>query len=134
MSRRLLPLLMFLAFTGCEDPESTVLSDKFSDIQANILERNCVASSCHGEFGKSLLSLTKAKAYNSLMAMTQHETAKPRYPQRVVPGKPEQSFVYIKITAPKPDEGLRMPERGTPLTAEEIEAIRRWIVKGAPND
>ena len=47
-----------------------------------------------------------------------------------MPGKPEQSEVYRRITA---DDRDRMPPRKSNLhlTEAEIELIRRWIAEGA---
>jgi hypothetical protein len=48
----------------------------------------------------------------------------------VVPGKPEQSELFRRITA---DADQRMPPRKSNLTLgkQEIEVLRRWIVEGA---
>src|SRR3954462_14343149 len=49
---------------------------------------------------------------------------------KVVPGKPDDSVLYQLVTAP--DESA-MPPTGRPrLTAEQTEAIRKWIAGGAP--
>lgn len=49
----------------------------------------------------------------------------------VVPGKPDESELITRITAA--DESLRMPPRETnkPLTADEIELLKKWIASGA---
>ncbi len=47
----------------------------------------------------------------------------------VVPGAPERSPLYRRITAR--DENERMPRNGPPLSAAEIATIRRWIEEGA---
>ncbi len=50
----------------------------------------------------------------------------------IVPGQPDESELWIRITSS--DEGMRMPPDGTgdPLNDSEIERIRRWIAAGAP--
>ena len=48
----------------------------------------------------------------------------------IVPGDPARSRLLARITASEPDQ--RMPRTGPPLTAEEVELIRRWIEAGAP--
>ena len=47
----------------------------------------------------------------------------------IVPGDPNASEVVRRITSPDPAQ--RMPRHRDPLSAEEIETIRRWIAQGA---
>lgn len=50
----------------------------------------------------------------------------------VVPGNPEQSFLYRKVVGPlSPGEGSMMPLGGM-LNNTELETLRRWIEQGAP--
>lgn len=49
----------------------------------------------------------------------------------IVPGKPEESLLYQRITLPPDDEDI-MPAEGDPLTPEQVAVIRRWIEQGAP--
>lgn len=50
----------------------------------------------------------------------------------VVPGDPETSYLLAQIT---PVDGeAAMPKKGKPLSAEDIDLIRRWIEQGAVND
>ncbi|MGE4549790.1 MAG: c-type cytochrome domain-containing protein, partial [Opitutales bacterium] len=48
----------------------------------------------------------------------------------VSPGKPEDSVLYELISL-EPDDDDIMPPKGDPLTAEQIETIRKWIAEGA---
>ncbi|MEQ8854450.1 PSD1 and planctomycete cytochrome C domain-containing protein [Gimesia sp.] len=50
----------------------------------------------------------------------------------IVPGKPEESLIYQRMTAD--DESLRMPpaDSGKKLSQADIEKIRQWIAAGAP--
>ena len=50
----------------------------------------------------------------------------------IVPGDPDASEMIRRISHADPDE--RMPREGPPLTAEEIETLRRWIEQGAKWD
>lgn len=49
---------------------------------------------------------------------------------KVAPGKPDDSVVYRLVTAT--DESAMPPKGRPPLTAEQIDAVRKWIVAGAP--
>jgi hypothetical protein len=48
----------------------------------------------------------------------------------VVPGKSGQSELFRRVTSKDPDE--RMPSKGPPLPAREIELLRAWIDQGLP--
>ena len=48
----------------------------------------------------------------------------------LVAGKPDESLLVKVISGDRP----RMPKFGDPLKAEQVDAIRRWIAAGAPDD
>jgi len=50
---------------------------------------------------------------------------------RVDPGKPENSFLIVKLDGPPPGEGSRMPLTGALLTDAEVQLISDWIAQGA---
>ncbi len=79
---------------------------------------------CHGG--------VKRKSGLSLLFRDQ-ATARLRSGKRaIVPGEAAASELLRRVTAEDPDE--RMPPDGKPLTAEQIDALRRWIAAGAPYD
>jgi mono/diheme cytochrome c family protein len=89
-----------------------------------ILQRRCYA--CHGAL--------KQKA--GLRLDTAAAARKGSDGGAVIePGKPQESRLIELVTAPEVE---RMPpkDQGTPLSAEEIEILRRWIAAGAtgPDD
>ncbi len=47
----------------------------------------------------------------------------------IVPGHPEQSELWRRVTSQ--DESDRMPPEGEPLTAAEVQRLRKWITSGA---
>lgn len=51
----------------------------------------------------------------------------------IVPGDPEQSLLYLKISGPPPC-GNRMPLGGKALSAAQVQMIRSWIAAGANDD
>ena len=51
--------------------------------------------------------------------------------QLVVPGDPEQSFLYLKLAERNPPLGAQMPEAGPPLSAAGLQLVYRWIAEGA---
>lgn len=48
----------------------------------------------------------------------------------LTPGKPEDSPLYTRVILPPGSDDI-MPAKGDPLTAEQIDLIRRWIIQGA---
>jgi hypothetical protein len=54
---------------------------------------------------------------------------------RVIPGDPENSYLVQKLEGHSGIVGQRMPRTGGPyLTEGQMQIIRRWIARGAPND
>jgi cysteine-rich repeat protein len=99
----------------------------------------CTQGFCHGyDPGEGNLDLQTPAAYDSLINIT--STASISGMKRVLPGEPEQSFLYAKLlwgtdpTMPA-DGGSPMPAGGAPaLTADHLEALEKWIRGGAPED
>jgi Protein of unknown function (DUF1553)/Protein of unknown function (DUF1549)/Planctomycete cytochrome C len=127
MRRRLVaffwPLLAVLACVPvrAEGPDATRID--FSRDVRPILAKNCFA--CHGpdeEHRQAGLRLDRREA-----AIARLDSAA----LAIVPGKPDESELYSRITAE--DEFVRMPpaDSGQRLTAEQIETLRRWIAGGA---
>jgi hypothetical protein len=52
----------------------------------------------------------------------------------VVPGQPDASLLYDKLSKAMPICGMRMPATGTVLTDAEIATVRAWIAAGAMNN
>lgn len=52
---------------------------------------------------------------------------------RVVPGSPDDSLLILKVRAVRPDSdiGAQMPYSFNPLTTEQVDIVRQWIVEGA---
>lgn len=129
-------LLILSIASGCgsntTEPTATV-EPTFSSIQANVFAKSCATSSCHGVFGqRGGLILEGADAYANLVDASPGNTvALARGLRRVVAGKPDSSFLLVKLTGPRDGEGDRMPQGNNPLNAQAIEAIRTWIANGA---
>ena len=49
----------------------------------------------------------------------------------IVPGKPQESVLYLRLVNKDEDERMPPPDSGRKLTAEQIELVRRWIEQGA---
>jgi hypothetical protein len=83
---------------------------------APILERHCVR--CHEPANrKGKLSLT---TFADLAAG-----------EHVVPGRPEESGLLELVSPPEPGRRPEMPKQGAPLSADQVDVLRRWIAEGA---
>jgi len=104
---------------------------RLSVIQKSIFDRHCV-SDCH-ELGNAAanLKLTSGKSYENLVQAASHQIASQ---VRVVPGSPDTSYLIKKMEGGAGMVGDRMPRLAPPLPKAEVELIRSWITRGAPDD
>lgn len=114
-------------------------SSTFQAIQKNIFEgKGCTASACHGSAAVGGLDLTVDKAYASII--NRPATASLSTPMNLVtPGEQALSFLYLKLHAATDASkklpaggGAPMPSGQSPLSAEQLEAVKLWIRGGAP--
>jgi hypothetical protein len=87
-----------------------------------ILSNHCFA--CHGP--------DQANRKARLRLDRQHDAFADRGGYHIlVPGKFQESELYLRITAPDPAERMPPEKANKPLTRAEIDLLRRWIEKGA---
>jgi WD40 repeat protein len=95
---------------------------RFTRDVAPVFVQRCLT--CHSrEKAKGGYSLETVKAL-----LSPGESKSPS----IVPGKPEESRLHLLVASPEEDE--RMPQRGEPLTAEQVRVIEQWIRDGAKTD
>ena len=98
---------------------SHALAVDFAKDVKPILESACL--SCHGpEKPKGGLSI-----HNRGAAIVGGDSG-----TSIVPGKPEESLLYTLTILPPDDDDI-MPPKGDPLTHEQTETLRQWILDGA---
>jgi hypothetical protein len=115
--------------SGCASFEST-----FEAIQKNVFERRgCTQAACHGSAASGGLDLRAGAAYSGLAeAPSQGSTL-----VRVQPAAPNESYLYLKLKAATDPGSVEianspMPVGLPPLSEDELEAVRLWILGGAP--
>src|SRR6185295_3596760 len=94
-------------------------------------------SGCHGlEDPEADLALTGPDVYENLVdRLATASAAQFAGKKRVVPGAPETSFLMDKLEGKvAPGEGDPMPLDRKPLSDEQIDVIRTWILAGAPKE
>ena len=108
---------------------------KLSSIQKEIFDESCNVPSCHGSGKKGDLSLIAGNSFAQLVGVRSTADRKnvPTF-LRVKPGSPDSSILFIKITAPDTSQGEMMPKANDKLPQNSVDAIRQWILSGAPNN
>ena len=90
-----------------------------------ILSDKCLA--CHGpDANKREAGLRLDMAESDYQAMKEHPTA-----HALVPGKPEVSEVFLRITSPDTSVMMPPPASNLKLSAREIALIEKWIKQAA---
>jgi hypothetical protein len=125
MTLRILSILSVLFSAGAVRAAEPPIPDKiqFNRDVRPILSESCFA--CHG-FDKA-----KRKADLRLDTksglMTKLDSGSP-----VVPGKPDQSLIFVKATSKDPDELMPPPEsKKLPISLRQAAVLKRWIEQGA---
>ncbi len=129
-------VLVARAVAGCagDGPPPNQPGSAFDRLQRQIFNRNCLPAGCHNASSRSgNMDLSEGAAYDQLVGrVPDNAAAREAGLLRVAPFAPERSFILIKLTAPGPGEGSRMPLGAGPLSSADIELIRAWILDGAP--
>lgn len=107
----------------------------YSVIQNKIWSPDCAASQCHGAqwSAHTTLSLETGLSYSNLVNRPASQAPSILL---VKPGHPEESYLMLKLLGTVGSSGsvsTRMPITYS-LKSDQIEAVRAWILRGAPND
>lgn len=135
-------ILVSLAYlaSGCTSSRSTTtegVQPTWASIQTEVFNKSCATSGCHdGVSKRGNLDLEASASYQALVGVNpKHASTNNTDLKRVVPGNPDKSFLLIKLVAPGPTQGKRMPIGGEPpLDEATIGAIRTWIANGAKQE
>ncbi len=104
----------------------TTGSASFESIQDSVFTPICTV--CHAGGSAPLgLKLDAANAYAMLVGVSSVQVPGIA---RVAPGDPDNSYLIQKLEGTAASGG-QMPLGGPPLSADNIELIRRWIIDGA---
>jgi hypothetical protein len=88
-----------------------------------ILSKNCFA--CHGQDdGHRAVKLRLDRRETALLPRKRGAA--------IVPGKPEKSLLFQRVSAEDEDERMPPMQTGNALTQAQIATLKRWIAQGAP--
>ncbi len=110
------------------DPTAT-----FTRVQNEIFTPTCGVIGCHDPLGQSSsgnMILTAGRAYAQIVNQPSTEMTNL---SRIAPNDFANSYLYRKITG-QGITGDRMPLGGPYLNDAQIQLVKNWIRRGAPND
>ena len=121
------------------EPEEPACDENFENtydaIQEILFERRgCTNGACHGDAAAGGLDLRADVSWENLVEVDSLGSQM----LRIQPGRANYSFLFHKLAAvsnpeqARPITGAPMPVGTAPLTADELEALRIWIERGAP--
>ncbi|MCU0304164.1 MAG: CHRD domain-containing protein [Thermoanaerobaculales bacterium] len=104
----------------------------FTEVQTRIFSASCAFAGCHGGSSPAQgMNLSEGVAYGHIVNVPSNEQPAR---DRIEPGDPASSYLYLKVTGDPSISGGRMPLGGPPLAQELLDLLRDWIERGAPND
>jgi hypothetical protein len=146
---RKLCLLLVLVGSACDKPDmnvdmrdmSIVTPHNFDQINTYVLQPLCANFSvCHSKQGArdaGHLDLSQMAYENLVNVLSDNKMAGAEGLLRVKICDPDHSFLYKKLTLPETQRdskvgyGASMPKDNPHLPAEQLQAIRDWISRGA---
>ncbi len=107
------------------DTQSTLAGN----VQPILTQRCATSPACHSVGGSGNVDLAAGATWGATFEVGSLQRPGALF---VEPFDADASYLVAKITGNlAPTEGSQMPLGGAPLSAQEIEAIRRWINEGA---
>lgn len=100
-----------------------------TELQTTIFTPHCGIPGCHaGPVPEQRMDLSAGQTYTSTVGVASRELSGFK---RILPNNAADSYLYMKIAGDPRIVGVRMPFFATPLTADQLEAVRLWIEAGA---
>jgi hypothetical protein len=101
-------------------------------VQANIFNQSCALGGCHvGPQAPMDLDLSERNSYAHIVRVRSMQ--RPDL-YRVEPGLPDRSYLVMKVEGAEGIVGARMPLGIPPLTPDQVQLLRQWIVEGAQDN
>ena len=137
-------VVLFAAGLGCSGDGSGTIGPgdrgngtgvvSFSRSVQPIFTDRCALSGCHaGAAPVQDMNLEEGRAFNDIVNVVSNVAAL----RRVRPGLPDSSYLVHKIQGTQASvggDGEQMPLDNCCLSQAQIDVIRAWITRGAPNN
>jgi hypothetical protein len=134
---RLKILLIPLAVAGCGGSHGSSQSgsggttNTFTNVQTEVFTPSCALTNCHDTSShQSGLDLSAGQSYVQIVNVASAELPSM---MRISPDSPDNSYLFQKISSSSPPAGTRMPP-DVILPDNQINLVKDWILRGAPND
>jgi hypothetical protein len=119
------------AGSAADGARDGVVGARLSSLQTNLFDKHCVTD-CHSGAGAAAgLSLSRGQSYGALVNQRSQQLSTQI---RVVPGDPAASYLVKKLSGGAGIVGDVMPKLAPPLPASDVDAVRGWVTRGAPDD
>lgn len=104
----------------------------YSQVQ-QIFNLNCLSGGCHNGGDRAAeLDLEAGSSYADLLRVVpENAAARDASWFLVLPFEPDRSFLLHKLTGVSGVLGNQMPRSNNPLSEDDVDVVRRWIVAGA---
>ncbi|MDJ0699215.1 MAG: CHRD domain-containing protein [Woeseiaceae bacterium] len=117
-------------FMSAFEVEKPVITATLTEIQNDIFTPSCATAGCHsGSSPPDGLLLTAGEAWSNIVNVDAVQVNL----KRVKPGDPDNSYLVRKVEG----NGIvanRMPLGAPPLSQEQIDLIRQWVLNGAEDN
>lgn len=117
---------------GAAQDISQLSEEELEHRVGDIFAESCARSGCHaGPRPQQGMNLTRSQFFASIVGQPSQE--RPQL-QRVHPGKPESSYLVMKIEGDPGIVGTQMPLVGGRLSERKVRTIKTWISKLGEED
>ena len=135
--------------SACSSPAPA--ANSFTEVYTKVIEPSCASAFCHyagvGIRYSALDMSSQVIAYWNLVDQPAMGPSCSQMGTRVVPGYPQSSIFYLKVSESMPPCGAQMPSdpttlettgtsvfSGTALTTDQQNVIYNWILDGAQDN
>jgi hypothetical protein len=108
-------------------PEGYVCEPTLDSLGPGLFESSCIFDTCHGNNDAAWGLRFTGGPDGIASAVLDEEAATCKGWMLIVPGEPEQSFLWHKVVEAEPECGDRMPRGIEPLPQSVIDCLTDWI-------
>jgi hypothetical protein len=122
--------IISLVIIGCGQKRDTISENNSDSVDFNLHIRPILSDrcfKCHGPDARQRKSNLRLDTPEGAFAGLKDNPSE----HAIVPGDPEKSFVYLRISSADTSEVMPPPSSNLKLTADEIATLKKWIQQGA---